>query len=52
MTTITTLDETGAILAKYIFQDFDLATEWLANCDIEQGNISDEPVQRIVIDIE
>tara|TARA_R100000781_G_C4060268_1_gene120767 strand:+ start:309 stop:467 length:159 start_codon:yes stop_codon:yes gene_type:complete len=50
MTKVTSFDATGNILAVYIFDSFDEATDFVGNYDLNEGNIRDEAIIRITIE--
>ena len=56
MTKVTSFDATGNILAVYIFNSFDEATDFVGNYDLNEGNIRaafwDDPIVRITIEKE
>tara|TARA_Y100001963_G_scaffold99615_1_gene137125 strand:+ start:274 stop:438 length:165 start_codon:yes stop_codon:yes gene_type:complete len=51
-TVVTTFDKHHTILAKYIFQSFDEACDFVGNYDLKTGNIRNEDIQRIIIEEE
>tara|TARA_Y100001968_G_C19374579_1_gene726933 strand:+ start:387 stop:557 length:171 start_codon:yes stop_codon:yes gene_type:complete len=47
---VTTYDDNGAILAKYIFNTWSEATDFIANYDLTAGNISTNDVVKVTLE--
>tara|TARA_B100000676_G_scaffold302841_1_gene352459 strand:+ start:4759 stop:4911 length:153 start_codon:yes stop_codon:yes gene_type:complete len=45
------LDNAGGTLAVYMFEEFEQASCFLDNADLEQGNIRGDAIAKIVIDL-